>query len=159
MRLNNLPPHLESRIVSEISTTTALKEKSNTSTRTNQRKRKENDLTLLTEHQEQCLVIAFCDIHHIPIFAIPNGSNKSKIQAHNFKLEGLRAGVPDLCVPLMRNGYGSLYIEMKRKKKSTVSIEQKAWIALLNSFGHKAVVCYGSDEAIEVIKGYIGGVK
>jgi hypothetical protein len=158
MTWNNLPPHLESRIVSEISPKTALKEKSKLRTQKKIKTQRKPNLAPL-EHDEQVAVIKYCDIHHIPIFAIPNGSNKSKIQAHNFKLEGLRAGVPDLCVPLMRNGYGSLYIEMKRKKKSTVSIEQKAWIALLNSFGHKAVVCYGSDEAIEVIKGYIGGVK
>jgi hypothetical protein len=158
MTWQTLPPHLESRIVSEISPKTALKEKSKLRTQKKIKTQRKPNLAPL-EHDEQVAVIKYCDIRHIPIFAIPNGSNKSKLQAHNFKVEGLRSGVPDLCVPLMRHGYGSLYIEMKRKKKSTVSIEQKAWIALLNSFGHKAVICYGSDEAIEVIEGYIGGVK
>jgi hypothetical protein len=158
MAWQTLPPHLESRIVSEISPKTALKEKSKLGHSKKIKTQRKPNLCPL-EHEEQVAVIEYCDNLHIPIFAIPNGSNKSKHQANKFKLEGLRSGFPDLCVPLMRNGYGSLYIEMKRVKGSTVSPEQTAWIALLNSFGHKAVICYGSDEAIEVIEGYIGGMK
>jgi len=156
MTWQNLPQHLESRIVSEISTSTALKEKTNTKTRGKAKKRKENDLNMLSEHQEQCLVVDYCDKKNIPVFAIPNGSNKSKVQAHLFKCEGLRSGVPDLCIPVKRGDFGSLYIEMKRKKKATVSIEQKAWLAQLNILGHKVVVCYGFEEAKQVIDDYMG---
>ena len=92
-----------------------------------------------SEHQEQVEVIKYCDKHKILVFAIPNGSNKSKTAAAMFKAEGLRAGVPDLFFPIPNKYYNGLFIEMKqraRKLKSgkmsichtKISENQKVWM-------------------------------
>ncbi len=105
-----------------------------------------------TEHQEQCAVIKYCDWHHIPIFAIPNGSSKSIVAAKRFKAEGLRSGVPDLFVPVPTCFNNGLFIEMKRRAGGVLSPEQQQWIDRLSRQGYSCVVCKGSDEAIEAIE-------
>lgn len=58
-------------------------------------------------------------------FHVPNGSSKSKFQVVNFKWEGLKAGIPDLCLPVARRGYHALYIEMKRTAGGRLSVSRK----------------------------------
>ncbi len=60
-----------------------------------------------------------------------------------------------MCLPVARNGYHGLYIELKRQKGGTVSETQKSWITALAEQGYKAVVCRGADEAIGTIKEYL----
>lgn len=110
---------------------------------------------ILTEAQEQEIVIRYCTLKNIPIFHIPNGSYKSITARIRAKREGLKAGVPDLMIPIANNNYNGLFIELKRIKNSKVSIEQKYWIELLNNNNYKAIVCYGAGKAIEVIEDYI----
>jgi hypothetical protein len=44
---------------------------------------------------------------------------------------------------------------MKRKKGGKLSQEQKDWIELVKSKGYEAVVCYGAEEAIDVVDNYV----
>jgi len=78
-------------------------------------------------------------------------------EAVRFKAEGVRAGFPDMILPTPRGKYHSLAIELKRQKGAggRVSPEQQGWIDYLNSQGWLAVVCYGFDEAVEVIMNYL----
>lgn len=112
-----------------------------------------------TEHQEQCAVIQYFDLKHKGhrgrLFAIPNGSYKSRAAASSFKREGLRAGVPDLMLPVARGGYHGLFIEMKRLKGSVTSKEQKDWHEYLNAQGYLCVVCKGFEKAKEIIDCYL----
>lgn len=108
-----------------------------------------------TEHQEQSLVIQYCNLRKIPIFHIPNGSYKSLTARIKSKKEGLKAGVPDLMIPVAKGNYYGLFIEMKRVKNSKVSVQQLQWLELLNNQGYKAIVCYGSSAAIKEIEEYI----
>ena len=108
-----------------------------------------------TEHQEQSLVVKYCTLKKIPIFHIPNGSYKSVTARTKSKQEGLKAGVPDLMIPVPNKNHHGLFIEMKRVKNSKVSVHQKQWIELLNKQGYKAIVCYGNNEAIKEIENYI----
>ena len=108
-----------------------------------------------TEHQEQSLVVKYCTLKKIPIFHIPNGSYKSVTARTKSKQEGLKAGVPDLMIPVPNKNHHGLFIEMKRVKNSKVSVHQKQWIELLNKQGYKAIVCYGNKEAIQEIENYI----
>ena len=108
-----------------------------------------------TEHQEQSLVVKYCTLKKIPIFHIPNGSYKSVTARTKSKQEGLKAGVPDLMLPVPNKNHHGLFIEMKRVKNSKVSVQQKQWIELLNKQGYKAIVCYGNNEAIKEIENYI----
>ena len=80
------------------------------------------------------------------IFAIPNGGWRSKASVMKLKVTGVSAGVPDLFIPSLQ-----LFIEMKRTKGGRVSSEQTDWMRYLRSVGYKAEICYGKDEAINVV--------
>lgn len=89
------------------------------------------------------------------LYAIPNGGKRAIKTAIALKAQGVKRGVPDMCLPVARNGYHGLYIELKRQKGGTVSETQKSWITALAKQGYKAVVCKGADEAIGTIKEYL----
>ena len=89
------------------------------------------------------------------LHAIPNGSKRDIVTATILKRTGVKSGVPDICLPVARNGHHGLYIELKRLKGGTVSINQKHWLNALQEQGCKAVVCKGWLEAREVIEQYL----
>jgi hypothetical protein len=89
------------------------------------------------------------------MFAIPNGGLRHKYTAAMLKKTGVKRGVPDTCLPVARQGFHGLYIELKRSKGSRVEQEQKDWIEFLTEQGYKAVVCHGFDEARETIENYL----
>lgn len=109
-----------------------------------------------SEAYEQIAVVDYCDFKHIPIFHIPNGGSRNKREAKNLKRQGVKKGIPDLCVPVAKGGFHGLYIEMKSETGKPTK-EQLEWIETLNGNGYKAVVCYGFDEARETIDQYMGG--
>lgn len=109
----------------------------------------------MTEAQEQRAVIEYCDWRKLPIFHIPNGGKRDLHTAQHLKQQGVKAGVPDLCLPIPSNSYHGLYIEMKRADGGRVTEHQQRWLDLLNSYGYRAVVCHGSQEAIDTIESYL----
>ena len=66
----------------------------------------------MSEAQEQAAVIQWCDIRRIPVFHVPNGGSRDKREAANLKRQGVRAGVPDLVVPVARGGHHSLFLSL-----------------------------------------------
>ena len=89
------------------------------------------------------------------MFHVPNGGGRSKAEAGRFKAEGVKAGVPDIFLPVPSQGMHGLFIELKRLKGGTVSREQKAWMEALTMQGYAAVVCRGAAEAEEAICDYL----
>ncbi len=89
-------------------------------------------------------------LHHIP-----NGGYRNQIEAANLKLQGVKAGVPDLVLPVARGGYFGLYIEMKADKSCKTSKYQEEWIEDLRKEGYQAGVCYGFEHAIKVLEKYL----
>lgn len=89
------------------------------------------------------------------LYHIPNGGSRNPIEAHNLKAQGVRPGVPDICLPVPNAFHTALYIELKRRKGGRVSDEQRGWIAALNRVGNLAVVCKGWEEARDVILEYL----
>lgn len=88
------------------------------------------------------------------IYHIPNGGSRNELEAANLKRQGVKAGVPDLALPVALNGYHGLYIEMKFGKNTTTKKQQ--WrLEQLQKQGYKTAVCYGADEAIDTIKEYL----
>ncbi len=90
------------------------------------------------------------------MYAVPNGGSRNRIEAANLKKQGVKAGVPDICLPVARQEFHGLYIELKRKKGSGTSTEQKEWIEQLEQQGYKAVICFGFDDAKQVLEEYLG---
>lgn len=88
------------------------------------------------------------------LYHIPNGGSRNTLEAANLKRQGVKAGVPDLCLPVPKNGWHGLYIEMKYgRNKATV--KQREWLDALRRQGYYAAVCYGAQEAEELIAGYL----
>ena len=114
-----------------------------------------------SEATEQEALITWCRIFESRyqelemIYHVPNGGSRNRIEAANLKRQGVKAGVPDLCLPVPKNGYHGLYIEMKFGKNKTTK-DQEEWLKRLSQYGYKTAVCYGAEEAREVIKEYIG---
>ncbi len=90
------------------------------------------------------------------MFAVPNGGHRHKLTAYKLKAEGVKAGVPDLCLPVPRGTYAGLFIEMKAgKNKPTGS--QLEWQDRLRRAGHRVEVCYSWMSAANVIEEYLQG--
>ena len=74
----------------------------------------------MTEHDEQVALLKFCNLNQVKypelalLYAIPNGGNRNIVTATKLKAEGVKAGVPDLCLPVPRGGYHGMYLEMKK---------------------------------------------
>lgn len=85
---------------------------------------------------------------------------KNALAGARAKATGMLAGVPDIFLPVMRGGFGGLYIEMKRPKvgsasKGVLSTSQKEFIEYATSAGYAVKVCYGAKEAIEAVVDYM----
>ena len=93
------------------------------------------------------------------LFHIPNGGARSKSEAARFKAEGVKAGVPDLFLPVPRGEYHGLFIELKRQAGGRLSDEQKEWIPALQAQGYRVEVCKGWEAAVKVIEDYLGPGK
>lgn len=116
------------------------------------------------EHAAQVAVIAWANynIGRYPklrwLFAIPNGGQRDIRVARKLKAEGVKAGVPDLFLPVSNGVYHGLFIEMKvgRNKPTGKQIE---WCDYLGDAGYKVGICYGSQEAIETLEKYLDVVE
>lgn len=114
-----------------------------------------------TESQEQAALFEWAELvkrkhpELAMMFHIPNGGSRNVIEAAHLKAQGVKAGVPDICLPVARGPYHALYIELKRKKTGKVRIEQNRWIKALNDQGNLAVVCWGMEAAQQTIISYL----
>ncbi len=90
------------------------------------------------------------------LYAIPNGGSRHRLEAVNLKRQGVKAGVPDMCLPVARGDQHGLYIELKRSVGGRIQPEQLAWMDALAAQGYHCAVCMGADHAIKVIAGYLG---
>lgn len=89
------------------------------------------------------------------LFAIPNGGSRNKLEAYGLKRQGVKSGVPDMFLPVSRNNFHGLWIEMK-SEKGKVSENQEWWIEKLTIQVYKTCVCYTWIEAIDTIMWYLG---
>jgi len=114
-----------------------------------------------SEHTEQkhLLTWASLNIGKHPdlrlLFAIPNGGARSKACAGKLKAEGVKPGIPDLCLPVARGGFFGLYLELKRIAGSTTSPAQKQWHRDLLQEGYHVVTAKGMTEAQQVLVTYL----
>ncbi len=91
------------------------------------------------------------------IYHVPNGGHRHKQVAVKLKGQGVKAGVPDLVLPMARGGYFGLYLEFKATapNDAAVSASQHVWIRRLNDQGYLAIVCRGHFDAMEQIRAYL----
>ena len=112
-----------------------------------------------SEEQQQIFQWASYALGRYPelkyMYHVPNGGVRNKATAGRLKAEGVKSGVPDICLPVPRGKYHGLYIELKRRKGGRLSDDQSDWIAALRGFGYLADSCRGAREAIELIQRYL----
>lgn len=129
-----------------------------------------------SEHAEQVALFqwAALEVKNYPqlkwLFAIPNGFFASSGQKNKMKAEGLRDGVPDICLPWPKRDhnaefdnqyfYCGLWLEMKReiyrnRANGGCSEEQLAWHEYLKNVGYQVHVCYGWEDAKNAILEYL----
>ncbi len=112
-----------------------------------------------TEDTEQMKIINFCNIMsaYVPeyemIYHIPNEGKRKN--GAKLKRIGLRKGIPDLCLPVPKMGFNGLYIELKKDTSKKASKEQKEWLFKLEQQGYATSLCFGADEAINLITAYM----
>lgn len=118
-------------------------------------------MTTTTEHKEQAALVDWAAraAKHTPglnmLFSIPNGGKRSPACANYMVAEGLKAGVPDLCLAYPVAGYAGLFIEMKRSEGILPSKSQKKWIDRLRQAGYRAEVCGSFEAAKKIILEYL----
>jgi hypothetical protein len=91
------------------------------------------------------------------MYHVPNGGSRNRVEAARLKGQGVRAGVPDICLPVARGSKHGLYIELKRTKGGRVSEEQTGWIEALEAQGYAVAICKGWEAASETILKYLKG--
>lgn len=89
------------------------------------------------------------------LYHIPNGGSRHPKEAYNLKLQGVKAGVPDISLPVARGGFHGLFIEMKVGKNKPTA-HQKEWLKALDNEGYRVEVCYSFEQAKDVLEDYLG---
>ena len=113
-----------------------------------------------SEAEEQATLFDWAALHYKKypelelLYHIPNGGSRNKIEAANLKRQGVKAGVPDLCLPVAKGSYHGLYIELKAHQ-NTPSEKQSEWISRLSNQGYYACVCWGWAQAADIIQSYM----
>ncbi|MHC4748268.1 MAG: VRR-NUC domain-containing protein [Planctomycetota bacterium] len=124
-----------------------------------------------TEHKEQVEIFRWArDMEsYVPelalLHAVPNGAKlpwrrnragkRYSPEAMRLIKEGLKAGVPDICLPVPRDGYHGFYIELKVGSNKPTD-KQKQWLVALAEQGYRVDVQYGAEAAKRAICDYLG---
>ena len=87
------------------------------------------------------------------LYHIPN-EREDKIQTAILKSMGVKKGVPDLHLPIPSGEFHSLYIEMKALDGKPNS-DQLWWANHLKANGNAHAICYGWQQATEVLLWYL----
>ncbi len=112
------------------------------------------------EDLEQAALISWAELYESVypelalLYHIPNGGKRDRAVAAKLKAQGVKPGVPDLCLPVPRGKYHGLYIEMKDGKNKTTD-DQDKWLAALSAQGYAVKVCYGCAAARKSIEKYL----
>lgn len=124
------------------------------------------------EDSEQVALMQWAHLYRPPyearpvscwLLAIPNGGARNAREALRLKQGGVKAGVSDLFLAYVTKRHPGLWIEMKKRRKdfstkgkATAAVRpmQTIWLTRMAKQGYETAICYGCDEAIEVIKEY-----
>lgn len=115
--------------------------------------------SIVSEYTLQDAVILECQLRAIhddrwgDIYAIPNGQYRNGQRME----PGLKAGVPDLFLPVPSGPYHGMYIELKWKDNKPKR-DQLEWIRRLRQRGYHCVVIWDElAKVIEAIEDYLEG--
>jgi hypothetical protein len=115
-----------------------------------------------SEHAHQCAVMQWLALHGKAwaylnlLYAIPNGGDRTQWVGAAMKAEGVKVGVPDLCLPVPAGGYPGLYVEMKVPSKVSAkdggrSPKQVQWCQDLRQQKYAVVLAFGWQAAVDAL--------
>lgn len=93
------------------------------------------------------------------MYHIPNEGKRTRATGGRLRAEGLKKGMPDICLPVARGSSHGLYIEMKRLKDSNPTPEQEEWMDGLYQEGYCVAWCRGWESASMIILEYLKSGK
>lgn len=106
-----------------------------------------------SEDQIQIAFVEWLRLNKIFHWHTPNGGRRHIHEAVKFKKMGVQSGIPDIFIPQANRYHHGLFIELKTST-GKLTANQKQWIEILIDEGYCAVVCYGLDQAIELVNRY-----
>lgn len=109
-----------------------------------------------SESSIQKSVMEWVNLHPVIkkfIIHIPNEGKRTARYGKSLKDMGMRAGVSDLFIAMMRHGYGGAWIELK-SVNGVLSDYQKKFLNNMAEQNYFTKTCYSIEEAIEIIKWY-----
>jgi hypothetical protein len=87
-------------------------------------------------------------------FAVPNGVRVASIKtAKRAVNEGMRAGIPDILIPVARDKRHGLAIEMKIPPNRSTA-KQKEWQQKFRMWGWEVAECHSAKHALKVFIDY-----
>ena len=118
--------------------------------------------SVLSETKEQINFVKLCDIMGVPIIHIPNQGSRDARTGAIMRSMGLRRGFPDLLVLEGRGGFYGMCLEMKQAREYSPSERstdhwkaQLEWLAMLNRNNYYALMTFGCEDALKVLKLYL----
>jgi hypothetical protein len=111
-----------------------------------------------SEHQLQaalCKYLAVAAVADVYWFAIPNGDLRHVRVGARLKAQGVKPGVPDICV--MMPAGRTKWLELKTAK-GRQSPEQQGFEARCQRLGHSYALAHSFDEAVASLREW-GAVK
>lgn len=109
-------------------------------------------------HQEA--IFAWCDYNknRYPdlklLYHVPNGGKRDAATARALKRQGVKAGVPDLVLPVPQCGFHGLYIELKAPG-GKLEQSQIDYLQAVEQRGYLALVCVGWQAAVQALSEYM----
>ena len=116
----------------------------------------------MSEYSEQAALFEWVNLSALRmpelqlLYHIPNGEKRNIATAMKLKRMGVKAGVPDLHLPVARQGYNGLYLELK-VNKNKLTDNQKFWKEALEKERYFVYVAYGWEEAKNILEWYLRG--
>lgn len=111
-----------------------------------------------SEQDEQIAAMKWLALKYPDIFkvtmAIPNEGKTSWYGGQRMKMAGVKAGAPDLLLPIASKNKHGLFIEMK-SRQGKLRPNQSEMHELIRAQGYSVVTCYGVDEFIETAQDYL----
>lgn len=113
-----------------------------------------------SEHQIQAALFEWAErqaviTHELSmLFAVPNSAAVGWHRGKTFKREGRKAGVPDVCLPVAREPFHGLFLELKVPGKYPTP-EQRLWHDRLRSQGYRVEVVRSVEEGMNVLLDYL----
>jgi len=122
------------------------------------------------EHEHQKAVFQILALNEVQYpwlkfaYAVPNGGHRHPATAGKLKAEGVKRGIPDICLPFPNKPmnadssphFAGAYIELKAGNNKATP-EQKEFLEFVNARGFVGIVARGCEEALDFIEYYIGG--